>query len=77
MPKASHGYGGKFGVQEDRMDKVGLWDSEVCAFVRPSVEAHTGSSPGLGREREEFSHNALSSTALFARSAGSAAPPLF
>lgn len=24
MPKASHGYGGKFGVQEDRMDKVGL-----------------------------------------------------
>lgn len=22
MPKASHGYGGKFGVQEDRMDKV-------------------------------------------------------
>lgn len=33
MPKASHGYGGKFGVQEDRMDKVGLQDSEVCAFV--------------------------------------------
>lgn len=27
MPKASHGYGGKFGVQEDRMDKVGLQDS--------------------------------------------------
>lgn len=23
MPKASHGYGGKFGVQQDRMDKVG------------------------------------------------------
>ena len=22
MPKASHGYGGKFGVQQDRMDKV-------------------------------------------------------
>lgn len=22
MPKASHGYGGKFGVQNDRMDKV-------------------------------------------------------
>ncbi|XP_043561258.1 src substrate cortactin-like [Chiloscyllium plagiosum] len=22
-PKASHGYGGKFGVQDDRMDKVG------------------------------------------------------
>lgn len=22
MPKASHGYGGRFGVQEDRMDKV-------------------------------------------------------
>ena len=23
-PKASYGYGGQFGVQEDRMDKVGL-----------------------------------------------------
>lgn len=22
-PKASHGYGGKFGVEKDRMDKVG------------------------------------------------------
>lgn len=22
MPKASHGYGGKFGLQQDRMDKV-------------------------------------------------------
>lgn len=22
MPKASHGYGGKFGVQQDRMDRV-------------------------------------------------------
>lgn len=28
MPKASHGYGGKFGVQEDRMDKVGRRRSE-------------------------------------------------
>lgn len=31
MPKASEGYGGKFGVQKDRMDKVGylgdLWIS--------------------------------------------------
>lgn len=24
-PKASAGYGGKFGVQKDRMDKVGGW----------------------------------------------------
>lgn len=24
MPKASHGYGGKFGLQQDRMDKVRL-----------------------------------------------------
>ena len=24
-PKASYGYGGKFGVQKDRIDKVGLW----------------------------------------------------
>lgn len=23
-PKASYGYGGKFGVEKDRMDKVGL-----------------------------------------------------
>lgn len=23
MPRASYGYGGKFGLQEDRMDKVG------------------------------------------------------
>lgn len=22
MPKASHGYGGKFGLQQDRMDKA-------------------------------------------------------
>lgn len=28
MSKASHGYGGKFGVQEDRMDKVGGRRSE-------------------------------------------------
>lgn len=26
MPKASHGYGGKFGIQEDRMDSVS-WKS--------------------------------------------------
>lgn len=37
MPKASHGYGGKFGVQEDRMDKVGLQDSVVRARVRGSL----------------------------------------
>lgn len=24
-PKASHGYGGKFGVEQDRMDKVRAW----------------------------------------------------
>lgn len=23
-PKASHGYGGKFGVEQDRMDKVSM-----------------------------------------------------
>lgn len=25
-PKASHGYGGKFGVEQDRMDKVSVED---------------------------------------------------
>lgn len=28
MPKASHGYGGKFGVQQDRMDKVR--ERQIC-----------------------------------------------
>ncbi|XP_042315557.1 src substrate protein p85-like [Sceloporus undulatus] len=28
-PKASHGYGGKFGVEQDRMDKVSTEES-VC-----------------------------------------------
>ena len=27
-PKASYGYGGQFGVQEDRMDKVGLGNGD-------------------------------------------------
>ncbi|VDK80727.1 unnamed protein product [Anisakis simplex] len=31
MPKASEGYGGKFGVQKDRMDKVSaLMQSSLC-----------------------------------------------
>lgn len=34
MPKASHGYGGKFGVQQDRMDKVRR--TETCDHVSQS-----------------------------------------
>lgn len=37
MPKASHGYGGKFGVQEDRMDKVGVRVS-VCQKGFPKMQ---------------------------------------
>lgn len=34
-PKASHGYGGKFGVEQDRMDKVSMnaslgWKEKPC-----------------------------------------------
>lgn len=28
-PKASHGYGGRFGVERDRMDKVS-WKGDIC-----------------------------------------------
>ena len=33
-PKASYGYGGQFGVQEDRMDKVGLWYGDQVGECR-------------------------------------------
>ncbi|MEQ2175785.1 hypothetical protein GOODEAATRI_021283 [Goodea atripinnis] len=38
MPKASHGYGGKFGVQQDRMDKVGAsWVSHADRVDQSAV----------------------------------------
>lgn len=39
MPKASHGYGGRFGVQQDRMDKVGASrrrGGKTCTNLIPS-----------------------------------------
>lgn len=36
-PKASHGYGGKFGVEQDRMDKVG--EGGGCRFPAGSGPA--------------------------------------
>lgn len=32
-PKASHGYGGRFGVERDRMDKVS-WKGDICLEER-------------------------------------------
>lgn len=37
MPRASYGYGGKFGLQEDRMDKVGHFNNIQKLQQRPYI----------------------------------------
>jgi len=42
-PKASYGYGGKFGVEKDRMDKVRLENRPTSRSLNPviSIGIHT------------------------------------
>lgn len=37
-PKASYGYGGKFGVEKDRMDKVGRFVAAEPRLVSPPAD---------------------------------------
>ncbi|KAK2099942.1 hypothetical protein P7K49_021290 [Saguinus oedipus] len=45
-PKASHGYGGKFGVEQDRMDKVS-GHGRVCRLVCSDHKSRSMLSPGV------------------------------
>lgn len=48
MTRASHGYGGKFGLQEDRMDKVGRRRSEgrtERSLIHPPPSRHRQAPP--------------------------------
>ena len=52
-PKASYGYGGKFGVQEDRKDKVINVDHSVCYkynITCVDIQSYNSGSSNIGDE---------------------------
>uniref|UniRef100_A0A8C6WLJ5 Hematopoietic cell-specific Lyn substrate 1 n=1 Tax=Neogobius melanostomus TaxID=47308 RepID=A0A8C6WLJ5_9GOBI len=57
IPKASYGYGGKFGVEKDRMDKVALGNDYVAQVEQHSSQRDAsqgfGGKFGVQRDRNE------------------------
>uniref|UniRef100_H3D574 Hematopoietic cell-specific Lyn substrate 1 n=1 Tax=Tetraodon nigroviridis TaxID=99883 RepID=H3D574_TETNG len=60
-PKASYGYGGKFGVEKDRMDKVALGNDYVASVDKHSSQkdASKGFGGKFGVEKDRVDKSAL------------------